>query len=151
MQGRYCDGHAVDRSVERMPFPRIAEHLATELGRQQYFPAPAVDQADLLIVVHWGTTLPVISIKEMTARTRRPATTRPASHFEQAGPHRVQSRGRGQLGVIAEDKGLGRGPVHGTMMDLADNDQTQLQLDRQEQIADQAGSEVTRSDNITGQ
>jgi hypothetical protein len=69
MPGHYFDGGIVDRSIERMPFRRIAEVFAPELARQQYWPAKNAKDADLLIVVHWGTTVPQISTMEMRART----------------------------------------------------------------------------------
>lgn len=65
MEGTFVAGQTVDRSIERMPFRRVAEFLAPELARQQFFPAPDAQGADLLIVVHWGTTTPRTSAAEM--------------------------------------------------------------------------------------
>ncbi len=65
LQGSYFDGQTVDRSIERMPFRRIAEYLGTELSRQNYLPARSAGEADLLLVVHWGTTTPRASRQEM--------------------------------------------------------------------------------------
>lgn len=65
MEGTFVPGQTVDRSIERMPFRRVAEFLAPELARQQFFPAPDAQGADLLIVVHWGTTTPRTSAAEM--------------------------------------------------------------------------------------
>lgn len=65
MAGTFVPGQTVDRSIERMPFRRVAEFLAPELARQQFFPAPDAQAADLLIVVHWGTTTPRTSAAEM--------------------------------------------------------------------------------------
>jgi hypothetical protein len=130
MQGRYYEGHTVDRSIERMPFRRIAEYLAPQLARQQYLPASDVKFADLVIVVHWGTTLPVLSIKEMTARTSS-ATDTSASAMTLTN----QALAAGSDGA-------------NPLLSLSDNEQTQLQLDRQEQVADAAGAEMTRADNV---
>lgn len=58
MAGRFVSGITVDPSIDRMSFRRIAESLAPELARQQYFPATNYRAADLLLVVHWGTTRP---------------------------------------------------------------------------------------------
>jgi len=69
MEGSFIPGQTVDRSIERMPFRRIAEFLAPELARQQYLPAPEAKSADLLIVVHWGTTSPRTSAAEMQGTT----------------------------------------------------------------------------------
>ena len=69
MEGRHYPGATVDRSLSRMSFRSIAEMLARDLARQNYRPAKDIKSADLLILVHWGTTLPNTSINEMTART----------------------------------------------------------------------------------
>jgi hypothetical protein len=69
MQGHYFEGGIVDKSIEQMPFRGIAEVFAPELARRQYWPAKDPKDADLLIVVHWGTTKPKASTIEMTART----------------------------------------------------------------------------------
>ncbi len=69
MEGSFIPGQTADRSIERMPFRRIAEFLAPELARQQYLPAPEAKSADLLIVVHWGTTSPRTSAAEMKGTT----------------------------------------------------------------------------------
>lgn len=65
MEGTFVPGQTIDRSIDRMPFRRVAEFLAPELARQQFFPAPDAKIADLLIVVHWGTTTPRTSGAEM--------------------------------------------------------------------------------------
>jgi len=69
MPGKYFDGVTVDRSIEGMPFRRIAGYLAPELARQAYVPSATLASADLLIVVHWGTTVPFVSQLEMTGQT----------------------------------------------------------------------------------
>jgi hypothetical protein len=69
MQGNYYGGHTVDRSLERMPFRKIAEFLAPELAKQEYRPTTQPREADLLLVVHWGATVPYVGTQEMMART----------------------------------------------------------------------------------
>ena len=69
MQGHYFEGSIVDGSIDRMPFRHIAEIFAPELARRKYWPAKNAKEADLLIVVHWGTTSPHVSTVEMMART----------------------------------------------------------------------------------
>lgn len=63
-EGSFFGGITRDRSLERMPFRRIAESLAPELARQQFWPAKDLATADLLIVVHWGVTTPHQSFRE---------------------------------------------------------------------------------------
>jgi hypothetical protein len=52
-----------------MPFRRIAEIIGPELARQQYWPAKSAKDADLLLVVHWGTTTRPVSMLEMRDET----------------------------------------------------------------------------------
>lgn len=56
MAGRYYAGNTRDKSLERVSFRTIAERLALDLRQQDFHPAPALTNADLLLVVHWGVT-----------------------------------------------------------------------------------------------
>ena len=69
MPGHHFEGFTVERSIDRMPFRRIAEVIAPELAKQNYWPAKDAKDADLLIVVHWGTTNPPPSNEELRAQT----------------------------------------------------------------------------------
>lgn len=76
MEGHYFPGTTVDHSLERMSFRQIAEYLAPHLAKQAYVPATDLKSADLLLVVHWGTTSPHVSVQEMTGSTRNYEGTR---------------------------------------------------------------------------
>lgn len=67
--GRYFSGSTVDHSIDGLPFREIAEFLAPELARRNYLPTAAVNQADLLLVVHWGTTMPRVTLDQMRGTT----------------------------------------------------------------------------------
>jgi hypothetical protein len=69
MPGSYYSGATVDHYIDRMPFRQIAGYLAEELAKREYWPSRDPGQADLLLVIDWGTTMPTISTKEMMART----------------------------------------------------------------------------------
>lgn len=69
MQGNYFSGATVDHSIDRMPFRQIAGFLAEELAKRAYLPSRDPNSADLLLVIHWGTTMPTVSTKEMMAQT----------------------------------------------------------------------------------
>lgn len=69
MPGNFFGGATVDRTLERMPFRRVAGYLAYELAKRDYWPAPSAPDADLLMVVHWGVTSPRSSLQELTGRT----------------------------------------------------------------------------------
>ncbi len=68
MQGHFFEGVSVDGSIDRLPFRRIAEIFAPELAKRKYLPAKSTREADLLIVVHWGTTQPHVTADEMRAK-----------------------------------------------------------------------------------
>lgn len=55
-QGQFAPGIIRDSSLEKMPFLQIANTLAIGLAKQHYFPTRDLEQADLLIIVHWGAT-----------------------------------------------------------------------------------------------
>lgn len=67
--GHCFEGATADRSLERMPFRRIAEFLAPELARRNYLPSKDPKTADLLLVVHWGATIPHVASQEMRGET----------------------------------------------------------------------------------
>jgi hypothetical protein len=57
-KGTFFNGNTHDNTLERMPFMRIAETLAYDLRRQNYYPTRDPKSADLVIIVHWGVTIP---------------------------------------------------------------------------------------------
>jgi len=57
-QGRFLRGQTQDPSIEGVPFLKLVQTLAPYLARQNYLPARGPAQTDLIIVVHWGTTMP---------------------------------------------------------------------------------------------
>ena len=68
MQGQYFEGSLVDGSIDKMPFDKILAFFAPELARREYWPAQTLREADLLIVVHWGTTIRMQSSDELRVR-----------------------------------------------------------------------------------
>ncbi len=57
-EGQYSNGRMRDPSIEGFTFMKLAQVLAPYLARQNYLPTHSPDQTDLMIVVHWGTTIP---------------------------------------------------------------------------------------------
>jgi hypothetical protein len=55
--GTYFPGQIVDRTLERTTLAEIARMLAPELAKQNYTPAASIASAELMLVVHWGTTV----------------------------------------------------------------------------------------------
>jgi hypothetical protein len=55
-EGKFFGGNTHDTSLDRMTFADITRTMAINLAKQNYFPAPNVESAQLLIMVHWGTT-----------------------------------------------------------------------------------------------
>lgn len=70
--GRFFGGGRVDHSIDRLPFRKIAEFLAPELARRNYLPTSQVDAADLLLIVHWGTTAPRVTLDQTRGTTNFP-------------------------------------------------------------------------------
>lgn len=68
MEGRFFEGVTVDRSLEKISFRQLAESLAVDLAKQQYFPAKDPKSADILIMVHWGVTTPKFGMDELRGR-----------------------------------------------------------------------------------
>lgn len=54
--GRYFAGSTHDNSLDKTSFQTIAEQLALDLRKQDFYPAASLAKADLLLVVHWGVT-----------------------------------------------------------------------------------------------
>lgn len=69
MQGRCFEGATVDPSFARLSFRDIAGYLAPELARRNYLPTKDAQSADLLLLVHWGVTIPHVTSQEMRAET----------------------------------------------------------------------------------
>ena len=55
-QGRFFGGSNRDAGLEKTPFLDLAKSVAGDLAGQHYFPASALQKANLLIVVDWGVT-----------------------------------------------------------------------------------------------
>jgi len=56
VEGKFVGGYIRDKSLREVPFMEIAENLAVELRKRNYFPARSEDEGDLLIVVNRGVT-----------------------------------------------------------------------------------------------
>ena len=55
-EGKYFEGQTADAHLAQVRFEDIIKTLAPSLAKQNYFPTKDVPAADLLIMVHWGTT-----------------------------------------------------------------------------------------------
>ena len=141
MQGSFFEGQTVDHSIERTPFRRIAEFLAPELARQQYFPTREIAKADLVIVVHWGTTVPYVGTQEMTGRTS------PASDANNNGnilAHDVRMAvAEGDPSTTADDDVITK-----ALLTLGDTQAGELNNDRLEQLTDSIASQMHQGDNV---
>ena len=56
--GGLLPGTSRDGTVDKVHFASLAGVLAEHLARQDYWPATEGREPDLLIVIHWGTTIP---------------------------------------------------------------------------------------------
>jgi hypothetical protein len=55
-EGKFFGGQTADTSVKRTGFNDIIQVLAPALAKQNYFPTKEVPAANLILMVHWGTT-----------------------------------------------------------------------------------------------
>lgn len=69
MPGTYFAGATVDKSIDKMPFRKLAGYLARQLAHQEYWPSRNPNEADLLLVIHWGVTVPNVTSSELLAHT----------------------------------------------------------------------------------
>jgi len=58
VNGGLFPGTARDASFDRVSYPDLAGIVAQQLARQNYFLSRTAQEADLLLVLHWGTTAP---------------------------------------------------------------------------------------------
>lgn len=65
LPGRYFEGLTYDPILTRTKFEEIARVLAADLRRQDFVPARALAEADLVLVVHWGVTEKVHSGRDL--------------------------------------------------------------------------------------
>ena len=128
MQGHYFEGGIVDGSIDRMPFRHIAEIFAPELARRKYWPAKDPKEADLLIVVHWGTTTPQLSTVQMMARTSALPDVSVARENKQ----------------ITTDTAAGNGDfISGLMAEGSHEDTKLLQMEALNQLSDQVTNDLS--------
>ncbi|WP_309008497.1 hypothetical protein [Pelagicoccus sp. SDUM812005] len=64
MRGLHFGGNTKDASLEDTDFQTLADTLKMELVKQEYYPARKFEDGDLLIVIHWGTTVPPEDLEE---------------------------------------------------------------------------------------
>jgi hypothetical protein len=106
MPGNFFAGTTVDRMLERMPFRKIAGYLAYELARREYWPAVSPNDADLLLVVHWGVTSPRSTMQELMGRTNPGIDTANTSEAISAGLANPDEGGTGVLWDVGERSNL---------------------------------------------
>ena len=65
MKGRFHPGTRNDPAMNNMSFNELILEIATHLQRQKFLPVPDPKEADLLIVVHYGSTSVQDSFEEL--------------------------------------------------------------------------------------
>jgi hypothetical protein len=131
MQGHFFEGFVVDKSIEKIPFRRIMDVFAPELARREYWPAKNLTEADLLIVVHWGTTMRQPSSNEMRARD---SVITDMSESSAVITRRQLSEGLSNAGLAA-------------LLSTHDPVADQRQLDLLDQVADLARTDLGFANN----
>lgn len=128
-QGNFFEGATADSSIDALPFRRILEVLAPELARRQYLPAKAMQDADLLIAVHWGVTQPRASLLELTGRTS------PVSDTSRPGDDKSPAGSTDFVGAMATS--------------IVDSRMDALRMDSLEQGTDLLGSDLNTATTAT--
>jgi len=64
--GGKLPGTLQDLPQRKLPFATLAGILAEHLARQNYYPAPKKEDAQLVLVVHWGATIPFNDVNYTT-------------------------------------------------------------------------------------
>ncbi len=138
MQGKYVPGFRADRMLDETSFRRIAEIIAPELARQQYLPTANPKDADLVIVVHWGTTKPAVSNQELAASN---------SSGSDSGGQLVENARRVQMEQnIAMGSPTAAASLYATNGLPADNFR-QLDMDRLDELGGQIDGAQTQATN----
>jgi len=65
MKGRFHGGNRADRSMDDFPFDEVVFDIAAQLQKQNFKPVPDANDAELVIVVHYGVTSPQTSQEEL--------------------------------------------------------------------------------------
>ena len=68
--GQYARGPDADPSIDQVPFPTIAGLVAKHLAEQNYFLAQDAKSADILLLIHWGTTAPFSDLGMRSSQDR---------------------------------------------------------------------------------
>ena len=63
LEGAFSPGTTPDKSLDEAEFNEVVHTLAPYLTKKDFWPAKEIGDADLVIAVHWGTT---VSIKQNT-------------------------------------------------------------------------------------
>ncbi|MFA5056795.1 MAG: hypothetical protein WC485_01665 [Opitutaceae bacterium] len=113
-KGSYASGLMRDRSIDNYPFMNLARVLASFLAPRRYVPASSPEQTDLLLLVHWGTTIPYddgsyrLAIDDMTAAMARSQASAALAAASAGPPGMARPPGSGGAagGGPAQDEGL---------------------------------------------
>lgn len=138
MQGNHYPGLTVDRTLERMSFREIAGQLAPELAKRQYLPAASPVGADLLLVVHWGTTTPKVSVQEMTGHV-----TTDVDH------DRLMVETMREFNVPLDLEGNFQGLPDAVQLDYGHERNLEQEFERLDQLTDEFTQQRRRSDSVT--
>lgn len=69
MEGKFFGGTIRDKSLEQMPFNKVAYEIATRLEKQGMFVSGDANTADMLVMISWGTTDTPVDWAELMGQT----------------------------------------------------------------------------------
>ena len=76
LEGTFQSGSIRDRSVENAEIQEIARTLAPYLARKNFLPTNSTEEADIVIAIHWGTTVSLSHNKEYVSELMQQARDR---------------------------------------------------------------------------
>lgn len=105
-QGKFFGGTAKDARLNQIKFEDIVKNLAPNLAKQNYFPTRDVPSANIMIMVHWGTTeAPVDPQKDFLAEKTNDAL----NNYRSAAANNDGDADPGELNMALADQSYAQG------------------------------------------
>ncbi len=117
-------GTGSDLTVDRVTYPEVAQIAARLLAQQNYHYAQSAKQADLMIVLHWGTTI------AFNSGNYSQAVNQVATSMAGNGPQGMGSLERNMSAVPTDGAGGGGGVDEGAMLMLMAENRARDQINR---------------------
>jgi hypothetical protein len=134
--GRF-PGTTADASQEKVSYPEVAGIVARQLARSQYYLAQRAKDADLLIAIYWGTTIPFNDVRYNTATDQLSVAARDMkmdniSDRISVGNGEIAAGGGGNMGGVVDNSTATIANLEGAM--------ARVEMENRERDAANAGN-----------